>query len=435
MILMLPLLAAAVVSAATPDAEIRAAAEALAPSLVELRRDIHMHPELGNREVRTGKLVAERLRALGLEVRYPVAKTGVVAVLKGGLPGPVVALRADIDALPLQERNDVPYKSQNPGVKHACGHDAHTTIVLGTAEVLSKMKARLPGTVVFLFQPAEEGPPEGEEGGAPLMMKEGALENPKVQAIYGLHMDPTLNIGQIGWSVGAIYASSDTFVIEVQGKRTHGAYPHMGLDPIPVAAEMVQALQLIVSRQIDALKPKVLTIGEIHGGNRFNIIADQVVLRGTMRTLEDSVRTDLKARLARTVKAVAEAHGTTASLRFTDDGNGPTVNDTAITREALPALERVYGHSGVLEVVPQMGAEDFAWYAASIPGLYLKMGMRNEARGITAMVHTEDFDIDESVLPMGVRAMATVLWNHLAQGGRSASGRLDHPAQAAHARE
>jgi amidohydrolase len=409
------LLLAAAVAGTAPDAEIRTAVDALTQQLVETRRDIHAHPELGNRELRTGKLVADRLRALGLEVRYPVARTGVIGILKGGRPGHVVALRADLDALPIQERNDVPYKSQNPGVKHACGHDAHTTIVLGTAEVLSKMKDRVPGTVVFLFQPAEEGSPEGEDGGAPLMIKEHALEAPKVDAIFGLHMDPALDVGQVGWSVGAIYASSDTFSIEVAGKRTHGAYPHMGLDPIPVAAELVEALQLIVSRQIDPLEPRVLTIGEIHGGNRFNIIADQVTMRGTIRTLNKNVRSALKERMARTVQNVAEAHGTTATLRFSDEGNPPTLNDAALTHASLPSLERVYGKERVVEVKAQMGAEDFAWYAERVPGLYLKMGMRNQAKGITAMVHTEDFDIDEGVLPLGVRAMTTLAWDTLAR--------------------
>ncbi len=410
------LLFAASAAATTPDAEIRAAVQAMTRRLSETRRDIHMHPELGNREQRTGALVAERLRALGLEVRYPVAKTGVVAVLEGGRPGGVVALRADIDALPIQERNDVPYKSQNPGVKHACGHDAHTTIVMGVAETLASLKARLPGTVVFLFQPAEEGAPEGEDGGAPLMIKEGALATPKPDAIFGLHMDPTLAIGQVGWSVGPIYASSDTFVVEVAGKRVHGAYPHLGLDPIPVAAEIVGALQLIVSRQIDPTQPRVLTIGEIHGGNRFNIIADQVTMRGTIRTLDAGVRASLKERMARTVENVAAAHGTTATIHYADAGNPPTVNDAAVTRAALPSLERVYGKDRVLEVKPQMGAEDFAWYAERVPALYVKMGVRNEAKGITAMVHTEEFDIDEDVLPLGVRAMATVVWDALARG-------------------
>jgi amidohydrolase len=413
MLLSLAVFALAATAPATPDAEIRTAAEGLTPALVETRRDIHRHPELGNREVRTGKLVAERLRALGIEVRYPVARTGVVGILKGGRPGVVVAVRADLDALPIQERNDVPYKSENPGVKHACGHDAHTTILLGTAEVLSKLRDRLPGTVVFLFQPAEEGPPEGEEGGAPLMIKEGVLDQPKVQAVFGLHMDPTLDIGEVGWSIGPIYASSDRFVIEIQGKKTHGAYPHTGLDPVPVAAEMVQALQLVVSRQIDALSPKVLTIGSIHGGNRFNIIADQVTMEGTIRTLDAEVRKTMKERLQRTVTGVAATHGLTAALRWVGEGNLATINDAALTRASVPSLQRVYGVAQTREVKPQMGAEDFASLAERVPGLYIKMGVRNEAKGITAMIHTEDFDIDERVLPLGVKAMTTLVWDYL----------------------
>ena len=411
----LPALLTLAAALATPDAEIRAAAESLTPALVETRRDIHRHPELGNREVRTGTLVAERLRALGIEVRHPVARTGVVGILKGGRPGPVVAVRADLDALPIQERNDVPYKSENPGVKHACGHDAHTTIVLGTAEVLSKLRDRLPGTVVFLFQPAEEGPPEGEEGGAALMIKEGALDSPKVQAVFGLHMDPTLPVGEVGWAAGPIFASSDQFVIEIQGKKTHGAYPHTGLDPVPVAAEMVQALQLVVSRQIDAQRPKVLTIGSIHGGNRFNIIADQVTLEGTIRTLDAAVRRDMKERIQRTVTGVATTNGLTAALRWVGEGNLATMNDVALTRASVPSLQRVYGAAQTREVAPQMGAEDFAALADRVPGLYIKMGVRNEAKGITAMIHTEDFDIDEGVLPLGVKAMSTLVWDYLAR--------------------
>jgi amidohydrolase len=396
------------------DEEIRRAAEQMRPALVETRRDIHRHPELGNREVRTGALVAERLRALGLEVRHPVAKTGVVGILRGGQAGRVVAVRADIDALPIEERNDVPYRSQNPGVKHACGHDAHTTIVLGAAEVLSRLRPRLAGTVVFVFQPAEEGAPEGEDGGAALMIKEGALDTPKVDAIYGLHVDPFLEIGEVGWSVGPIFASSDTFTIEVVGKKTHGAYPHTGLDPVPVAAEMVQALQLVVSRQLDAQNPKVLTIGEIHGGNRFNIIADKVTMKGTIRTLDAALRRDLRERMARIVKGVAEAHGASATLTFRADGNPPTVNEEAHTRASLPSLERVFG-ARVREVKPQMGAEDFALFAERVPGLYVKLGVRNAARGLTAPIHTEDFDIDEDVLPLGVRAVATLVWDFLAR--------------------
>ena len=415
------LVLAAAAAAAAPDARIRAAAEALTPRLVETRRDIHMNPELGNRETRTGALVAERLRALGVEVRHPVARTGVVGVLVGGRPGPVVALRADLDALPIPERNDVPYKSRNEGVKHACGHDAHTTIVLGAAEVLAGLRKDLPGTVVFLFQPAEEGPPEGEEGGARLMLKEGVFDAPRVSAIYGLHMDPTLDVGDVGWSIGPIFASSDRFVIEVDGKKTHGAYPHTGLDPVPIAAELVQALQLVVSRQIDAQDPKVLTIGSIHGGNRFNIIAERVTLEGTIRSLDATVRAALKERIARTVAGVASAHGTAARLRWVDDGSPPTVNEAGLTRASVPGLERVYGQGHVREVRPQMGAEDFALFAERVPALYVKMGVRNPARGITAMIHTEDFDIDEGVLPLGVRALATLAWDFLARGGVAAA--------------
>jgi len=385
------------------------------PRLVETRRDIHRHPELGNREVRTGTLVAERLRSLGLSVRHPVAKTGAVGVLVGGRPGPVVAVRADLDALPIQERNDVPYKSVNAGVKHACGHDAHTAILLGTAELLAKMKDRLPGTVVFVFQPAEEGPPEGEEGGADLMLKEGVFDAPKVTASYGLHVDPTLPVGEVGWSIGPIFASADTFAVDIEGKKTHGAYPHTGVDPIPVAAELVTALQLIVSRQLDAQNPKVLTIGSIQGGNRHNIIADTVTMRGTIRTLDARVRQDLKERMARTVKGVADAHGVAATLRFIGMGLPPTRNEAAHTRASVPSLVRVFG-TGAREVEPQMGAEDYALFAEKVPSLYVKLGVKNEARGITAMIHTEDFDIDEAALPLGVRALSTMVFDHLLRG-------------------
>jgi amidohydrolase len=408
-------IAVAAAAAPAPDAEIKAAAEKLTPWLVECRRDIHVHPELSNREVRTGTLAAERLKTLGLEVRHPVARTGAVGILRGGRPGATVALRADIDALPIDETIDVPYRSQTPGVKHACGHDAHTTIVLGVAEVLAKMKDRLPGTVVFVFQPAEEGPPEGEEGGAPLMIKQGVLADPKLQAIYGLHMDPFLDVGSVGWSIGPIFASSDTFSIEVIGKTTHGAYPHTGIDPVPIAAEIVTNLQLLVSRQIDAQNPKVLTIGSVHGGNRFNIIADKVRMEGTLRTLDAAVRREMKERMQRVVEGVARIHGTTAALRFRDAGNSPTVNDAALTRASLPSLERVFGKARTLEVKPQMGAEDFAAFAERVPALYVKLGIRNEARGITAAIHTAEFDIDEAVLPLGVRAMATLVWDYLAR--------------------
>jgi amidohydrolase len=418
MLLALALLAAAPAGpVAVPDAEIRAAAERITPAVVAVRRDIHAHPELGNREDRTGRLVAERLRAFGLEVRHPVAKTGVVGILRGGRPGGVVALRADIDALPIEETNDLPFRSQAKGIMHACGHDAHTAILLGAAEVLAGFRARLPGTVVFLFQPAEEGAPEGEEGGAPLMVREGVLDNPRVEAVFGLHVGSWVSVGQAGWSDGPIFASSDTFTIVVEGKTVHGAQPHMGLDPIPVAAEIVQALQLIISRQIDGRQPRVLTIGRIQGGTRFNIIADRVTMDGTVRTHEATVRADIKARMARTVKGVAEAHGTTATLRFFDEGNPPTVNDAALARTVgVPALQRVFG-AGAVRVEPQMVAEDFPSFGERAPYFYFLLGTRNDAKGIGSVNHTARFDVDEAALPLGVRAMATLAWDFLAGGG------------------
>ena len=415
MLLALALLAVAPAAApATPDAEIRAAAERVAPAVVAVRRTLHAHPELSNREEQTGHLVAERLRGLGLEVRYPVAKTGVVGILRGGRPGRVVALRADIDALPIEETSDLPFRSRVKGVMHACGHDAHTAILLGAAEVLAGLKARLPGTVVFLFQPAEEGAPEGEEGGAPLVVKEGALDDPKAEAIFGLHVGSWVSVGQAGWTDGPIFASSDTFTIEVEGKAVHGAQPHMGLDPVPIAAEIVQALQLIVSRQIDGRQPRVLTIGRIQGGTRFNIIADRVTMDGTLRTHDTAVRSEIKARMARTVKGVAEAHGTTATLRFLDEGNPPTVNDAALARTVgVPALQRVFG-AGAVRVEPQMVAEDFPFYGQKAPYFYFLLGTRNDAKGIASVNHTSTFDVDEDALPLGVRAMATLAWDFLA---------------------
>ncbi|HEY8232352.1 MAG TPA: amidohydrolase [Vicinamibacteria bacterium] len=398
---------------ATPDAEIRAAAERLAPAVTAVRRQLHAQPELSNREERTGAFVAERLRALGLEVRHPVAKTGVVGVLRGAQPGGVVGLRADMDALPIEETGELPFRSQVKGVMHACGHDAHTAILLGAAEVLAGLKARLRGSVVFLFQPAEEGPPEGEAGGAALMVQEGALDAPKVEAVFGLHVGSWTSVGQAGYTEGPIFASSDSFTIEVEGKTVHGAQPHMGLDPIPVASEIVLALQTIVSRQIDGRRPRVLTIGRIQGGTRFNVIAGRVTMDGTMRTHDAAVRGLMKERLARTVKGVAEAHGTTATLRFPDEGNAPTVNDTALAREVgIPALARVFG-KGAVEVEPQMVAEDFPHYAQKAPTFYFLLGTRNDAKGIGSVNHTSSFDVDEAALPLGVRAMATLAFDFL----------------------
>jgi amidohydrolase len=401
--------------ALAPDAAIRAAAEKIVPQVVAVRRDLHAHPELSNREERTGRLVAEKLRALGLEVRHPVARTGVVGVLRGARPGRVVALRADMDALPVAEKNDVPYRSTVEGVMHACGHDAHTAMLLGAAEVLASLRATLPGTVVFLFQPAEEGAPAGEKGGAALMVEEGVLDAPKVEAVFGLHVGGWAEAGQAGWSDGAIFASSDTFAIEVAGQTVHGAEPWKGIDPVPVAAEIVQALQLVVSRQVDGRQPRVLTIGTIQGGSRFNIIAERVRMEGTIRTHDAGVRALVKERMARTVEHVAAAHGTTATLGFYDEGNPPTVNDAALAGMAVPVLGRVFG-AGAFRVAPQMVAEDFPSFGKKAPYFYFLLGTRSDARGIPSTNHTATFDVDEAALPLGVRALATLAWEFAAGG-------------------
>jgi amidohydrolase len=317
--------------AATLDQRIDEASRKLESKVIECRRDIHQHPELGNREFRTSKLVADRLRALGIEVRTPIAHTGVVGVMRGGKPGRVVALRADMDALPVTEQVDLPFKStsrttyngQEVGVMHACGHDAHVAILLAVAEVLSGIRQELPGTVVFLFQPAEEGAPQGEEGGAALMVKEGALDNPKVDAVFGLHVTSRYPVGEIGYRPGAEMAAVDSFRIKVHGKQTHGAYPWLGVDPIVVASQIVLALQLIPSRQLDvSIAPAVVTVGAIHGGVRNNIIPDDVEMLGTIRSLEPKMREEIHQRIKRTTSRRAPAQRRTC--RSTPATRSPT---------------------------------------------------------------------------------------------------------------
>jgi amidohydrolase len=399
--------------AATREQQIAAAAESLRAKLVEQRRDFHMHPELSNREERTSRVVAERLRALGLEeVKTGVGKHGVTALLKGARPGPVVAVRADMDALPIQENIDVPYKSKNPGVKHACGHDVHMTVELGVAEVLSKMRDQIAGTVKFIFQPAEEGPPPGEEGGALLMIKEGVLENPRPQAIFGLHVMPNIEVGQLGYNSGPAMASSDRFEITIRGRKVHGAYPHDGVDAVVVAAECVSALQSIRSRRINTLEPLVITIGSIHGGNRFNIIADEVKLEGTMRTLSEEVRSSAQRMMRETLAGVTAAYGAKFELEF-DKPNPVTYNDPKLVEETLPVIRRVMGEKNVFSPKPQMGAEDFSYFQKVVPGFFYFLGVGNKAKGITAMIHTPEFDVDEEALVIGVKVMSNVLLDYL----------------------
>jgi amidohydrolase len=388
-------------------------AEELKPQLIEWRRDFHMHPELSNREERTARVIAERLRAMGLdEVKTGVAHHGIVALLKGIKPGPVVAVRADMDALPIQETIDVPYKSQNPGVKHACGHDVHMTVELGVAEILSKMRDQIPGTIKFIFQPAEEGPPEGEEGGAALMVKEGALENPRPQAIFGLHTNPALEVGQIGYASGPAMASADRFSVVIHGKKTHGAMPHLGIDPVLVAAHCVLALQSIPSRRINAQEPVVISVGSIHGGNRFNIIADEVKMEGTLRTLNEDVHRRVQELMRQTIAGVTSAYGATFELDF-QEGSAVTYNDPKLVEETLPTLRRVAGDANVVSLKPLMVSEDFSYFQKVIPGFYYFLGVGNKAKGITANWHTPEFDVDEDSLVVGVKVMSNVLLDYL----------------------
>ena len=394
------------------------AAESLRPQLVAMRRDFHMHPELSNREERTSRVVAERLRALGLEdVKTGVGRYGVTALLKGAKPGPIVAVRADMDALPIQEVNDVPYKSQVPNVKHACGHDAHTAVELGVAEVLSKMRAEISGTIKFIFQPAEEGPPAGEEGGARLMIKEGALENPRPAAIFGLHTYPQLEAGQVGYHSGPAMASADRFVITIRGKSSHGAQPQAGVDAVVVAAECVTSLQTIRSRRIDPLEPLVISVGTIHGGSRSNIIAGEVKMEGTMRTHSEEVRARAQGLMRETIQNITAAYGATFELEF-EENAAVTYNEPALVEETLPTMRAVLGDKNVTAIKPLMPAEDFAYYQRVVPGFYYFLGVGNRARGITAAWHTADFDIDEESLVVGVKVMSNVLLDYLDRHSR-----------------
>jgi amidohydrolase len=399
------------------------------PKVVAWRRDIHQHPELGNHEVRTAGIVAEHLRALGLEVRTGVAKTGVVGVLRGGKAvagSPVVALRADIDALPVREETGLPfastataeYNGQTVGVMHACGHDMHVAILMGTAEVLASMRADLPGTVVFLFQPAEEGLPAGERGGAPLMMEEGALDDPKVDAIFALHVYPD-PLGEIRVREGGINAAADNLEITVRGRQTHGAMPWAGVDPIVTASQIVLGLQTIVSRQEAITKaPVVITIGSIHGGNRGNIIPDSVTMVGTVRTFDAGVRDDVHRRIHETAESIARSAGASAEVKI--ESQTPVLrNDPALTRRMLPSLARVAAGGKVEVVEPRTVAEDFAYYLAKAPGMYFLLGTAPAGTDPAALAslpanHSPRFSPDEAALPTGVRALASIAVDYVA---------------------
>jgi amidohydrolase len=404
--------------------EIDTAAKALDGKVIEWRRDIHAHPELGNREVRTAELVAKRLQALNLQVKTGIGVTGVAALLKGGRPGPTIALRADMDALPVTEQVDLPFKSkvkteyrgEQVGVMHACGHDAHTAIMLGVAEVLAGMREKLRGQVLFIFQPAEEGPPEGETGGAGRMLAEGLFDIAKPEAVFGLHVVASLNTGVIGYRSGPMMAGSDRFTLEVKGRQTHGANPWNGVDPIAVAAQITTGLQQIVSRQIDITKnPVVISVGAIKGGIRFNIIPDSVEMVGTIRTFEPGVRTDVIERMQRTVQHIAEASGATATLTIGDAPNPPVINDAALTQQSLPSLERVAGKANVRTISLQTTAEDFSYYGQKVPALFFWVGITPVGKDPEKVPynHSPLFYVDEAGMGLGMRAMLAVATDYL----------------------
>ncbi|HYE56850.1 MAG TPA: amidohydrolase [Rhodothermales bacterium] len=394
--------------------------------VIQWRRHIHQHPELSNRETQTAAYVADHLRRLGLEVETGVARTGVVGVLRGGRPGPVVALRADMDALPVTEQVDVPFASRvravynglDVGVMHACGHDAHVAILMGVAEVLSSVKADLPGTVKFIFQPAEEGAPAGEApAGAELMVREGVLTKaPAPEAIFGLHVTPKYTTGQVAASAGGIYASVDDLRIVVHGRQTHGAYPWLGIDPITTAAQVALGLQMIPARQMEATKaPSLVTIGRIDGGVRSNIIPDSVLMIGTIRALDDSMRAELHRRIQRTTTNIAEAAGARADVYIGRESSYPvTANDAGLLDRMRPTLARTVG-TGLVPEEPTLGAEDFSFFAQRIPGLYVQLGIRPEGASLLEYPsnHSPRFRVDERALVLGVRTLAHLATDYL----------------------
>ncbi|CAB3634454.1 N-acyl-L-amino acid amidohydrolase [Achromobacter marplatensis] len=405
-------------------------AKAIEDKLIAWRRDIHQHPELGNQETRTSKLVADHLRGLGMDVKTGVAGTGVVAVLKGGKPGPVVALRADMDALPVKEQVDVPFASKAKGtylgkevdVMHACGHDTHTAILMATAEVLAGMKDQLPGSVKFIFQPAEESPadfePDGKKiWGAKMMVQEGVLDNPKVDAIFGLHVSSAYPAGWLSWRSGPAMAAADQFWIDVTGKQTHGARPWSGIDPIVVSSQIILGLQTIPSRQINSmLEPAVITVGAIHGGNRMNIVPDNVAMTGTIRTYDEGMKKDIHQRIARTAEMIAQSAGARADVRVVELYNA-TVNNPALTEQMGSTLRRVAGEGNYGLQPKSTASEDFSFYQEKVPGMFFYLGVTPKGTDVekAAPNHSPRFYVDESGLVNGVRALSNLTIDYMAR--------------------
>ena len=405
--------------------EVAAAATRLQQQVVDWRRDFHQHPELSNREERTARIVAEELRRMGLEPKTGIAHHGVTAIIKGGRPGPKIALRADMDALPVAERSGLPfaskataqYRGETVGVMHACGHDAHTGILLGVAKALVAMGDTLPGEVMLVFQPAEEGPPPGEDGGAQMMLAEGIFDDFKPEAVFGLHVFSTVQAGQIGVRGGPLMAASDRFSIKVIGRQTHGSRPWGGIDPIVAAADLIGTAQTIVSRRTDVARlPAVVTFGAIKGGIRYNIIPDDVEMVGTIRTFDAGMREKIFADLHNVSEHVAAAHGARAEVNLPEgEGNPATINDPALTAKMLPSLQAVVGAQNVYEPPLQMGSEDFSLFGQKAPAMFFFVG--STAKGIDPATapsnHSPEFSLDESALDVGLRALLQLSLDYL----------------------
>ncbi len=403
--------------------QVAAAADKIEAQCISWRRDFHEHPELGNREFRTSGLVAQHLRKLGIEVKETVAKTGVVGILKGGKPGPCIALRADMDALPIVERVSIPfaskqrsiYNGQEVGVMHACGHDSHIAMLMSVAEILSGMRQDIRGTIKFIFQPAEEGPPEGEEGGAELMVKEGVMDNPKVDVIFGLHIQSDIEVGKIEYKPGAFMASSDWFHIVVKGKGSHGSQPWNGIDPIQVSAQIIEGLQTIVSRQMELTKaPVVITVGKIQGGVRSNIIPEECILDGTIRTLDSGMQKQVHEKIKWMTSKIAEASGATAETSISTK-TLVTFNSPELVKKMIPSLESAAGYGNVKERDWVTGAEDFSYYGTKAPAFFFYLGgmpKGNDPKKAPPH-HTADFYIDESGMKTGIKAFCNLVIDYM----------------------
>ncbi len=400
-----------------------AAADKIESKCIAWRRDIHEYPELGNRETRTAKIIAAHLRKLGIEVKEGVAKTGVVGILRGGKPGPCIALRADIDALPLVERVSLPfaskqkatYNGQDVGVMHACGHDTHVAMLMSVAEILAGMKSELKGTVKFIFQPAEEGPPEGEEGGAPLMIKEGVMDNPKVDVIFGLHIESDIEVGKIQYKPGAFMASSDWFHIVVKGKGSHGSQPWKGIDPVQISAQIIEGLQTIVSRQSELTKaPVVITVGKIHAGVRNNIIPEECVMDGTIRTLDNNMQQEVHEKIKLTATKIAEASGATAEVTI-DTKTLVTYNTPELVKKMIPSLQSAAGTENVTEREWVTGAEDFSYYGTKAPAFFFYLGGMPKGKDPKTAPphHTPDFYVDDSGMKTGIKAFCDLVIDYM----------------------